>query len=71
MVGRKGGGADEELATDKHGRVMVKFHWDRRGDTNGPEDDSSDKDKEQFKLRADSAFVIRSPNSRCSSGLGN
>jgi type VI secretion system secreted protein VgrG len=47
VVGRKTGAADDELATDDHGRVMVKFHWDRRGDTNGPEDDPADKDKEQ------------------------
>ncbi|HXU83817.1 MAG TPA: type VI secretion system tip protein TssI/VgrG [Polyangia bacterium] len=47
VVGRKTGAADDELATDEHGRVMVKFHWDRRGDTNGPEDEPADKDKEQ------------------------
>ena len=47
VVGRKTGAKDDELATDEHGRVMVKFHWDRRGDTNGPEDEPEDKDKEQ------------------------
>jgi type VI secretion system secreted protein VgrG len=47
VVGRKAQGKDEELCTDEHGRVMVKFHWDRRGDFNGPEDDPADKDKEQ------------------------
>jgi type VI secretion system secreted protein VgrG len=47
VVGRKTGAAGDELATDEHGRVMVKFHWDRRGDVNGPEDEPADKDKEQ------------------------
>jgi type VI secretion system secreted protein VgrG len=47
VVGRKAQGKDEELCTDDNGRVMVKFHWDRRGDFNGPEDDPADKDKEQ------------------------
>jgi len=47
VVGRKTGAKDDELATDEHGRVMVHFHWDRRGDTNGPEDAPEDKDKEQ------------------------
>jgi type VI secretion system secreted protein VgrG len=47
VVGRKAQGKDEELCTDEHGRVMVKFHWDRRGDFNGPEDEPADKDKEQ------------------------
>jgi type VI secretion system secreted protein VgrG len=47
VVGRKTGAADDELATDEHGRVMVKFHWDRRGDVNGPEDAPEDSGKEQ------------------------
>jgi type VI secretion system secreted protein VgrG len=47
VVGHKNGAPGDELATDEHGRVMVKFHWDRRGDVNGPEDDPDDKDKEQ------------------------
>jgi len=28
------GPKDEEIHTDEHGRVKVKFHWDRRGDHN-------------------------------------
>jgi type VI secretion system secreted protein VgrG len=31
------GGSDEEIWTDKYGRVRVQFHWDRKG----KEDDSS------------------------------
>lgn len=38
---------DEEICTDEQGRVMVKFHWDRRGEVNGPEDEDEDKDKGQ------------------------
>jgi type VI secretion system secreted protein VgrG len=36
VVGRKTGAADDELATDEHGRVMVKFHWDAGATSTGP-----------------------------------
>jgi type VI secretion system secreted protein VgrG len=29
------GPPSEEIHTDKHGRIKVKFHWDRRSDTHG------------------------------------
>ncbi len=29
------GPQSEEIHTDKHGRIKVKFHWDRRSDTHG------------------------------------
>jgi type VI secretion system secreted protein VgrG len=47
VVGRKTQPKKEEICTDEFGRVLVKFHWDRRGEDNGPEDDPEDKDKEQ------------------------
>jgi type VI secretion system secreted protein VgrG len=46
-VGRKNQPADEEIATDEEGRVLVKFHWDRRGEVNGPDEEQEDRDKEQ------------------------
>ena len=28
------GGSGEEITTDKHGRIKVQFHWDRKGENN-------------------------------------
>ena len=47
VVGRKHQPTDDEICTDEEGRVLVKFHWDRRGEDNGPPDDEADQDKDQ------------------------
>ena len=47
VVGHKDQPKDDEICTDDEGRVLVKFHWDRRGEDTAPKDDDEDKDKDQ------------------------
>jgi type VI secretion system secreted protein VgrG len=47
VVGHKDQPKDDEICTDDEGRVLVKFHWDRRGEDTAPPDDDEDKDKDQ------------------------